>query len=86
MMTYDFKAAFTSLSQKWLYAVLVAMQVPTGLMQLIRSIYSAAKIYFCAFGKCEYVCKATSGVIQSCPLSGTLFVLATQPILTHLYE
>eukprot|EP00973_Karenia_brevis_P087918 12193854-Karenia_brevis.AAC.1 len=72
VMTYDFKAAFTSLSQKNLYAVLIAMQVPTGLLQLIMSIYKAAKV--------------TSGVIQGCPLSGTLFVLATQPILGHLHE
>eukprot|EP00973_Karenia_brevis_P046057 6379381-Karenia_brevis.AAC.1 len=62
------------------------MQVPTGLMQLLMSIYNAAKIYFCAFGKCEYVCKVTSGVIHGCPLSGTLFVLATQAILAHLHK
>eukprot|EP00973_Karenia_brevis_P029017 4002871-Karenia_brevis.AAC.1 len=86
MMTYDFKAAFTSLSQKRLYEVLNAMQVPIGLMQLLVGIYNAARIHFCAFGKSEYVCKATSGVIQGCPLSGTLFVLATQPILAQLHE
>eukprot|EP00973_Karenia_brevis_P025649 3537986-Karenia_brevis.AAC.1 len=50
------------------------------------SIYNAVKVFFCALGKCEYVCKVTSGVIQGCPLSGTLFVLATQPILAHLHE
>eukprot|EP00973_Karenia_brevis_P021819 2999795-Karenia_brevis.AAC.1 len=85
-MTQDFKAALTSRSQKWLYAVLRAMQVPVGLMQLITSIYNAARIYFCALGKCEFVCKVTSGVIQGCPLSGSVFVLATQPILAHLHE
>eukprot|EP00973_Karenia_brevis_P020526 2818422-Karenia_brevis.AAC.1 len=61
MMTYDFKAALTSLSQKWLLAVLEAMGVPTGLIQMMRRIYAAAGIYFCVFGKCGYVSRVTSG-------------------------
>eukprot|EP00973_Karenia_brevis_P008164 1105679-Karenia_brevis.AAC.1 len=82
----DFKAAFPSVSHRWLMDVLSAMKVPMGLHAYISELYRKCDLYFSLFGQDIYVCILRAGVIQGCPLSGTLFSFVIDIFLEFMYQ
>ena len=55
--------------------------VPRASMNVIRSIYFDCRTYILVSGEKSFLCTVLSGVLQGCPLSGSLFALAIDPFL-----
>eukprot|EP00959_Pyramimonas_sp_CCMP1952_P013274 280092-Pyramimonas_sp.AAC.1 len=87
LLSFDFRAAFPSLSRRWLELVLVHYGVPLGVCWAIGALYTAP-IAFARFGDMPHtpMCELGSGVLQGCPLSGSLWALAMDPLLRHLHR
>ena len=72
---FDYATAFSSIAHQWLMAVLFIMGVPDGLLDFIKSIYFLNSTSV-RFGEaCVFLAWIFSGVLQGCPLSGSLFVI-----------
>ena len=57
--------------------------LPEGLKNVVRAMYRLVFVY--AAENCELVLyEVLSGILQGCPLSGTLFILAINPLLEML--
>ena len=80
-MLFDFAAAFPSVLQAWLLLVLKAIQAPEGFMNTFISMYSEHHAYTRSQGGLVLMFKVFSGVLQGCPLSGTLFNVGIDPPL-----
>ena len=78
---WDFASAFPSVAHAWLFAVLKAVQLWRGFITGIKKLYSGNKAYCHAGGVLVFLFDILSGVLQGCPLSGTLFVLVIDPLL-----
>eukprot|EP00973_Karenia_brevis_P067936 9450803-Karenia_brevis.AAC.1 len=66
--------------------VLQAMNVPEGLLAYICELYRKCELYFSLFGQDLFVCILRSGVIQGCPLSGTLFTIVIDIFLEFMSQ
>eukprot|EP00973_Karenia_brevis_P007352 994720-Karenia_brevis.AAC.1 len=66
--------------------VLHAMDVPEGLFAYIHELYRKCQLFFSLFGQDLFVCILRSGVIQGCPLSGTLFTIVIDIFLEFMYQ
>eukprot|EP00973_Karenia_brevis_P009922 1340767-Karenia_brevis.AAC.1 len=55
--------------------VMQAMNVPKGLFAYVTELYRNCRLFFSMFGQELFVCILKAGVIQGCPLSGTLFTI-----------
>jgi len=85
LVLFDFAAAFPSISHAWLRAVLVAVNIPRGLLNLFNKLYSKNEAYMCSHGCIKWLFTVLSGVLQGCPFSGSLFVIAMDPLL-HMFK
>lgn len=77
----DFAQAFPSLSHTWLFAVLEEIGINPYLRNLILALYNnlVTTVYF---GGCELDgINITSGIKQGCPLSGSIFAIAADPLI-----
>ena len=85
LLSFDFKAAFPSLKRRWLELTLAHYGVPQGMLWAIAALYHAP-IAFARFGDMHLtpMCELASGVLQGCPLSGSLWALCMDPLLRHL--
>lgn len=81
LLLVDFAAAFPSLSRKFMFAVLWAMRLPTGLLHLIEELYRDLDTGVLLNGAEVCRIKLASGIKQGCPLSGTLFALCLDPLI-----
>ena len=79
---FDFKSAFPSVSHKYLFCLLRVLGLPSALLTILSHFYIAA----IAFSVIDHIklYEAKSGVLQGCPLSGTLFALVLDPFLALL--
>ena len=82
---YDFKAAFPSVSWKWLFLLLDRSGLPIGLRNILRAMYTSVHA-FSAEDSSQKLFEILSGILQGCPLSGSLFVLAMNPFLYMLQQ
>ena len=78
---HDFAAAFPSVAHRWIFAVLRVCNIPDTYLRVIESLYFECKTYILAQGRREFLCVIKSGVLQGCPLSGSLFAIAIDPFL-----
>ena len=78
---WDFEAAFPSLSHEFLFLSLFFCGLPIGLLNLITGLYDDCEAYSTTTGTHVLLFKIRSGVLQGCPLSGTLFVIVINPLL-----
>ena len=78
---FDYAAAFPSVAHAWLLAVLQHSSVPRGFFNAIKTLYSGTKGFCNIGGISQFVFMVLSGVLQGCPLSGTLLVIAMDPIM-----
>jgi len=81
IVLFDFAAAFPSVAHAWLRAVLVAIKVPTGLLNVFDGLYHTNTAFWNIDGQTRFLFHILSGVLQGCPLSGSLFVIAIDPLL-----
>ena len=78
LILFDFAAAFPSIGHRFLLALLQWLRVPSGLLRLLKSFYSEA-VGLGSSGRELFLILA--GVLQGCPLSGSLFTLAVDGFL-----
>ena len=80
IVLYDFKAAFPSISWKYLYELLKRIQVPETIRRYIQHLYRDAKHSIRYKGDVYEAFTISSGILQGCPLSAALFCLALDPL------
>lgn len=76
----DFAQAFPSLSHRWLFLVMERMQLPPEPVRIARSLYLCNTTTFEVAGAPVAVVMLASGIRQGCPLTGSLFALALDPL------
>ena len=82
---FDYAAAFPSVSHAWLLAVLHKIKIPKGVLNALHALYEGNEGYSNIGGLITWIFSVGCGVLQGCPLSGSLFVIAIDPLL-HLFE
>jgi hypothetical protein len=80
LLTWDFATAFPSVAHQALWIVLRAMAIPTGLINLFKSMYWFASARACS-DPSKILFFVFRGVIQGCALSGLLFTWLLDPFL-----
>jgi hypothetical protein len=78
---FDFASAFPSVFQEWMLAVLLVIRVPSGILNFVRILYGNSMGFAEFGGLIVTLFQVTRGVLQGCPLSGSLFVIVMDPIL-----
>jgi len=84
IVLFDFTAAFPSLNQTFLLEALEQLELPPGIMQVIRFLYQHNECVIKHGGNLYDGFPMTSGVRQGCPLSPLLFVLVIDILLRRL--
>jgi hypothetical protein len=64
--------------------IIEVINVPDGLRQIIRTMYTFVECYVVVEGREFFAYYILSGVIQGCPLSGMLFAMAVDPFLRKM--
>ena len=85
LVLWDFAAAFASMIHEWIFAILYIRNIPESYVNVVRGIYFMNATYISMTVAVEFFCWICSGVLHGCPLSGTLFALAVDPVL-HMLE
>jgi len=78
---YDFCNAFPTLIHKWLFLVLVCLQVPAKIRAVVLSLYKLISAYSSGIGDESFLFHVLGGVRAGCPLSSVLFILCVNPFL-----
>jgi exonuclease III len=84
IVLFDFAAAFPSLAHAWIFIVLLTMQFPTFLIDVIKLLYEDCMVELLYGAASHRPFRALAGIKQGCPLSGTLFALALDPFIRLL--
>ena len=82
---FDFAAAFPSVAHKWIRSVLKKIRIPQGMLNAFNVLYQDNEGVAKVGNLLKWLFSVKCGVLQGCPLSGTLFVIAIDPLLT-LFE
>ena len=78
----DFAAAFLSVCQAWITLVVKRLGLPSGLVNLILGIYSDNRAFHKGSDEPLYI--IISGILQGCPMSGTIFAWCLNPCLNNM--
>ena len=81
---FDFAAAFPSLAHRFLFLILKALGVPPGLMRALQAMYRQNEAFISVGGQLFWLFSIRQGVLQGCPLSGSLFVFCVNVMLLLL--
>ena len=81
LVLYDFASAFPSVAHAWLFCVLRAIRLWPGFYTAIHRLYQDNHTYASDGGFLIYMFPILCGILQGCPLSGSLFVLVIDPLL-----
>ena len=73
-----------SISHYFLFWVLRALQVPKGLLSAMQAMYDGNEAFVEIGGQLIWLFSIEQGVLQGCPLSGTLFVFCVNVVLKML--
>ena len=84
LVFWDFAAAFPSVIHRWIFTCLFVCNFPDSYIDFVKAIYHLNSTDLCVDGSPTFFCWVLSGVLQGCPLSGTLFAIAIDPILRLL--
>jgi hypothetical protein len=84
LLLFDYEATLSSRSQEWLHQVLEALNVPRGFRLFGPETYCNVTAWGRGSRGLLKLFDILVGVLQGSPLSGSLFVLATNPILPQL--
>ena len=85
LVLLDFSAAFPPISHEWLHEVSEGMNFWFGFGRAVKNLDSDNNAYGRSNGVTQYLFDVLSGVLQGCPLSGTLSVLAME-LLVFLFS
>ena len=85
IMLYDYAAAFPSVSHVFLFVCLTAAGLPGGMIAFFRALYTNNQVYVNIDGEILWLYEVLAGVLQGCPASGSLFVIALNPCLIALH-
>jgi hypothetical protein len=84
IIQFDVYAAFPSVAHELSMIICRAMGLPEGLLNYVKSLYED-NMCICRGGDADKTLyKIESGIIQGCPLSGSIFVLTVDPFLRLL--
>ncbi len=81
---FDFRTAFPSLAHTWIFAVLTRMGIPSYFIHAVRQLYTDCSAMLLFNGAELDSILIESGIKQGCPLSGSLFALAIDPLIRYL--
>ena len=82
---FDYAMAFPSVCNASAFFLLSFVGMPEGLVDAIRAVYKMNKAYMNTPSGIVFMFLILSGVLQGCPLSGSLFVIAIDPSL-HMFK
>jgi hypothetical protein len=80
LLLFDFAAAFPSLAHAFIFLALRAYNVPEGMYLFFVALYTDNKCYAVLGGVKRFLYNIFSGILQGCPASGSLSVLAIDPL------
>ena len=81
---FDFEAAFPSVDHEYIFWILERMQCPEDIFAFLCSFYFFVVAFIDSLkGHVEFL-RFESGIIQGCPLSGSIFALSINPILVMM--
>ena len=75
----DFEAAFPSISQAWIEAVVRASAMPLGAKHFLLASFRAVLAFSSSGGQARLLFVILSGVIQGCPLAAFAFLVGFNP-------
>jgi hypothetical protein len=81
---FDFCTAFPALAHRWIFLVLDAMLVPLQITDSIRKLYNACSARMMFNGNLVGNIQILSGIKQGCPMSGSIFALAIDPLIRRI--
>ena len=84
LVMFDFKAAFPSLSQEYLLAMLEHIGLPAGSLNFLNALYDDNKCLISCKGSMFDGFALSSGICQGCPLSPLLFAVVADLLLRRL--
>ena len=84
LLLFDFAAAFPSLAHEFIFMVLQFYQAPAGMYLFFVALYTDNKCYALFGGVRFFLYCIRSGILQGCPASGSLFVMAIDAFLCML--
>ena len=85
LLLFDYAAAFPSVAHTWILLILTFLKIPTGLFSLVKALYHRNLAYLGSQEGLVFMFVVLSGVLQGCPLSGSLFVIVIDPLL-HMFK
>ena len=80
----DFKAAFPSLSREFIFEACRKVGLHDNVIAAMRSLYADNIHYLKLCGRVRQAFTIVSGVRQGCPLSATVFVIATDAVVRYV--
>ena len=84
LLSFDYSAAFDSISRSHVYSTLDVMGFPENIIRMIKNLYEDAKCKI-LINYIDIECfDITSGCPQGCSLSGTLFNISILTLLIKL--
>ena len=84
LILLDYAAAFPSIAHLFIFTVLEAVGGSPQLMRFLHALYANNRCFANFDGKQFFLFIIESGILQGCPLSGSLFVIAADPMLRML--
>lgn len=82
----DFAQAFPSPSHVWMWGLLRRLNIYAGLLHLIMFLHNdLVTTTFCKNTSLQTFA-LRSGIKQGCPLSGTFFAIAVDPVQAHMHD
>ena len=84
LLLFDFRAAFPSMSQAFLFRILDALGLPPHVMNFLKALYDDSRCTIGLGGRSYPGFSLEAGIRQGCPLSPLLFAVAMDILLRRL--
>ena len=84
LAAFDFSSAFPSLLHPFISWLLITSGAPSWILNFIMTFYTWCISYFAGPDGLVFFLRIISGIIQGCPLSGTLFAHCSHPLLSAM--
>ena len=78
---FDFFAAFPSVAHQWLFLVLITIEAPDWIYNIVNDLYTDVHAYAEVNGSLVFLFSIFGGVVQGCPMSSIIFNWCIDPLL-----